>query len=106
MSRELYIFILFLGDVLSEDVILKWYKEGHSTKGKSTFLEQMKKFIEWLENAEEGREKILCGEELTLLQQKAKYSYGKCIVDLKSQLVQQKAKYSYGKCIVDLKSDL
>jgi len=40
--------------VLTEEVILKWYKEGHS-KGKTTFLEQMKKFIEWLQNAEEGK---------------------------------------------------
>jgi len=43
--------------VLTEEVILKWYKEGHS-KGKTTFLEQMKKFIEWLQNAEEGNLKI------------------------------------------------
>ena len=35
-------------------MILKWYKESHSVKGKSVFLEQMKKFVEWLENAEEG----------------------------------------------------
>jgi hypothetical protein len=41
-------------DVLSEEVILKWYKEGHSVKGKMHFLDQMKKFIEWLQNAEEG----------------------------------------------------
>lgn len=40
--------------MLTEEVILKWYKEGHS-KGKTTFLEQMKKFIEWLQNAEEGK---------------------------------------------------
>jgi len=43
-----------LAEVLSEDVILKWYKDAHSTKGKSVFLEQMKKFVEWLQNAEEG----------------------------------------------------
>ncbi len=42
------------GDVLSEDVILKWHKEAHLAKGKSVFLEQTKKFVEWLENAEEG----------------------------------------------------
>jgi hypothetical protein len=42
-------------DVLSEEVILKWYKEGHSVKGKMMFLDQMKKFIEWLQNAEEGK---------------------------------------------------
>jgi hypothetical protein len=43
-----------VADVLSEEVILKWYKEGHSVKGKMMFLDQMKKFIEWLQNAEEG----------------------------------------------------
>ena len=41
-------------EVLSEDVILHWYKEGHSQKGKSLFLDQMKKFVEWLQQAEEG----------------------------------------------------
>jgi len=39
---------------MSEDSILKWYKGAHSSKGKSVFLEQMKSFVEWLENAEEG----------------------------------------------------
>ena len=39
---------------MSEDTIIKWYKEAHSVKGKSVFLEQMSKFIEWLQNAEEG----------------------------------------------------
>jgi len=43
-------------DVLSEDVILKWYKGAYTQKGKSVFLEQMKKFVEWLENAEEESE--------------------------------------------------
>ncbi|OAD60877.1 Insulin-degrading enzyme [Eufriesea mexicana] len=47
-------------DVISEEVILKWYKEGHSVKGKMLFLDQMKKFIEWLQNAEEESES---GEE-------------------------------------------
>ncbi len=46
---------VILADVLSEDIIMKWYKESHSSKGKSVFLEQMKKFIEWLQNAEEGK---------------------------------------------------
>lgn len=41
-------------DVLSEEAILKWYNEAHLAKGKSVFLEQMKKFVEWLKNAEEG----------------------------------------------------
>jgi hypothetical protein len=47
---------VFIADVLSEEVILKWYKEGHSVKGKMLFLDQMKKFIEWLQNAEEGEQ--------------------------------------------------
>lgn len=44
-----------LADVLSEDTIIKWYKGAHSTKGKNVFLEQMKKMVEWLQSAEEGR---------------------------------------------------
>lgn len=46
---------LFTANVVSEDAILKWFKDGHSQKGKMHFLEQMKKFIEWLQNAEEGK---------------------------------------------------
>ena len=42
-------------DVLSEDCILKWYKEAHSPKGKTVLLEQMKKMVEWLQNASEGK---------------------------------------------------
>ena len=45
---------LFSVDIISEDAVLKWYRESHSAKGKSVFLEQMKKFVEWLQNAEEG----------------------------------------------------
>ncbi len=45
---------LCLADVLSEDTVLKWYKGGHAAKGKSVFLEQMKKMVEWLQSAEEG----------------------------------------------------
>jgi len=50
------ILLLYKTDVLSEDIIMKWYKDSHSAKGKSVFLEQMKKFIEWLQNAEEESE--------------------------------------------------
>lgn len=42
-------------DVLSEEAILRWYKDTHTTKGKGVFVEQMKKFVEWLQNAEEGK---------------------------------------------------
>uniref|UniRef100_A0AAR2KK70 Basic leucine zipper and W2 domains 1a n=1 Tax=Pygocentrus nattereri TaxID=42514 RepID=A0AAR2KK70_PYGNA len=48
--------LLYKADVLSEEAILKWYTEGHLAKGKSVFLEQMKKFVEWLKNAEEESE--------------------------------------------------
>lgn len=48
--------LLFVkADVLNEESILKWYKEAHLSKGKSIFLEQMKTFVEWLKNAEEGK---------------------------------------------------
>lgn len=45
--------LFYKKDVLSEDPIFKWYKEAHSSKGKMHFLEQMKKFVEWLQSAEE-----------------------------------------------------
>uniref|UniRef100_A0A3B5MDY2 Basic leucine zipper and W2 domains 1a n=1 Tax=Xiphophorus couchianus TaxID=32473 RepID=A0A3B5MDY2_9TELE len=48
--------LLYKADVLSEEAILKWYSETHVAKGKSVFLEQMKKFVEWLKNAEEESE--------------------------------------------------
>uniref|UniRef100_A0A8C8LYL3 W2 domain-containing protein n=1 Tax=Oncorhynchus tshawytscha TaxID=74940 RepID=A0A8C8LYL3_ONCTS len=47
--------LLYKADVLSEEAILKWYTEAHVAKGKSVFLEQMKKFVEWLKHAEEGK---------------------------------------------------
>lgn len=50
-------------DVLSEDTVLKWYKDGHIAKGKSVFLEQMKKMVEWLQNAEEGSCIELTGDD-------------------------------------------
>lgn len=51
------ILLFYNTEVLSEDTILKWYREGqNNTKGKNHFLEQMKKFVEWLENAEEEDE--------------------------------------------------
>lgn len=47
------ILLFYKANVVSEEAILKWYKDGHSAKGKMHFLEQMKKFIDWLQNAEE-----------------------------------------------------
>lgn len=50
------ILLFYKTDVLSEDAILKWYKESHSSRGWSVFMDQMKKFVEWLEHAEEESE--------------------------------------------------
>lgn len=50
------IVLLYKADVLTEDIIIEWYKRGHSNKGKSVFLEQTKPFIEWLTSAEEESE--------------------------------------------------
>lgn len=47
--------ILIPVEVISEDSVLKWYREAHSPKGKMHFLEKMRPFIEWLANAEEGK---------------------------------------------------
>ena len=47
-------------DILSEEVILKWYKDSHSSRGWSVFMDQMKKFVEWLEHAEEGKSHGTC----------------------------------------------
>jgi len=52
-SFQKIIMLLYKTEVVSEDIILKWYKDGHSAKGKSVFLDQMKKFVEWLQSAEE-----------------------------------------------------
>lgn len=50
------ILLFYKTEVLSEETILKWYKDTHSSKGKMHFLEQMKKFVEWLQSAEEESE--------------------------------------------------
>merc|ERR1712227_14011 len=44
--------LFYKTEVLSEEVILKWYKDGHIPKGWTVFMEQMRKFIDWLEQAE------------------------------------------------------
>ncbi|TDG41488.1 hypothetical protein AWZ03_012085 [Drosophila navojoa] len=50
------ILLFYKTEVLSEEIILRWYKDGHSNKGKMHFLEQMRKFAEWLQSAEEESE--------------------------------------------------
>lgn len=48
------ILLFYKTEVLSEETILRWYKDSHASKGKMHFLEQMKNMVEWLQNAEEG----------------------------------------------------
>lgn len=45
--------LFYKSDVIGEDVILRWYRREHLPKGKSIFLEQMQRFVEWLMHAEE-----------------------------------------------------
>jgi len=47
------VMLLYKTDVVGEDAIIRWYKIGHVSKGKSVFLDQMVKMVEWLQNAEE-----------------------------------------------------
>jgi len=50
------VLLFYKTEVLSEEVILKWYKDGHTPKGWTVFMAQMKKMIEWLEHAESESE--------------------------------------------------
>jgi hypothetical protein len=50
------IVLFYRTEVVSEDSIFKWYKEAHNSKGKMHFLDQMKKFVDWLQSAEEESE--------------------------------------------------
>nr|CAH7749829.1 unnamed protein product [Callosobruchus chinensis] len=45
--------LFYKTDVISEQTIFKWYKQDYNVKGKMMFVEQMKEFIDWLQNAEE-----------------------------------------------------
>eukprot|EP00128_Syssomonas_multiformis_P000772 Colp12_sorted_trinity150504_noHs@31192 len=47
------VLVLYNSDVLGEDAIMKWYETAHSPKGKTAFLNQMQKMIDWLRKAEE-----------------------------------------------------
>ncbi|CAG9820989.1 unnamed protein product [Phaedon cochleariae] len=47
------VMLFYKTDVISEQSILKWYKQDYNVKGKMMFVEQMKEFIDWLQNAEE-----------------------------------------------------
>lgn len=54
MNSFYKIIVLFYKlEIISEDSVLKWYREAHSPKGKMHFLEKIRPFIEWLASAEE-----------------------------------------------------
>ena len=48
---------LYTDDVLTEQAILKWYHDAHLAKGKSVFLPQMRRMVEWLNTADEESDK-------------------------------------------------
>jgi len=54
-SFQKIVMLMYQTDVVTEEVIIKWYTDINSNKGrgKSVFLEQMKKMVEWLQSAEE-----------------------------------------------------
>ena len=46
-------------DLREQNTVIRihtWYNDAHTAKGKSVFLERMKKFVEWLKNPEEESE--------------------------------------------------
>ncbi|XP_076268066.1 basic leucine zipper and W2 domain-containing protein kra [Rhynchophorus ferrugineus] len=47
------VMLFYKTDVISEQAILKWYTQDYNVKGKMMFVDQMKQFVEWLQNAEE-----------------------------------------------------
>jgi len=57
------VLLFYKTEILSEEVILKWYKDGHVPKGWTVYVEQMKKFVDWLEHAESESEEESDEEE-------------------------------------------
>ena len=53
LSISCHIGYLDTDDVLTEQAILKWYHDAHLAKGKSVFLPQMKRMVDWLNTADE-----------------------------------------------------
>jgi hypothetical protein len=48
--------LLYDADVIAEDTILLWAKQGSSPKGRQVFLRDMEPFIKWLQEASEEEE--------------------------------------------------
>uniref|UniRef100_A0A8C2J7H3 Basic leucine zipper and W2 domain-containing protein 1-B-like n=2 Tax=Cyprinus carpio TaxID=7962 RepID=A0A8C2J7H3_CYPCA len=69
------VLLLYKVNVVSEEAVLKWYTEAHLAKGKSVFLEQMKKFVEWLKNAEEEATTAFEGQSIQKKNKKCMCSF-------------------------------
>lgn len=52
-------------DVITEQAILKWYNDSHLQKGKSVFLKEMKRMVDWLQTAEEESDSETAPQEPT-----------------------------------------
>ena len=69
---------------MSEESILNWYKETHSLRGWSFFADQMKKFVDWLEQFDEISKKncslqslfTVLGPEMHPMMEKSKIKLG------------------------------
>ncbi|ODQ56460.1 ARM repeat-containing protein [Saitoella complicata NRRL Y-17804] len=48
--------LLYKNDVVSDSAIMYWYEKGAKPQGKSSFLNSMQKFVEWLQEDEESDE--------------------------------------------------
>jgi eIF4-gamma/eIF5/eIF2-epsilon len=47
---------LYNSDIVGEDTINYWYKKGSVQRGRNVFLNDIKPFIQWLEEAEEDED--------------------------------------------------
>ena len=51
--------------MITEQAILKWYNDSHLQKGKSVFLKEMKRMVDWLQTAEEESDSETAPQEPT-----------------------------------------
>ena len=55
--------LMYDADVIAEDTILLWSRQGSSPKGRQVFLRDMEPFIKWLQEAEEDSEEDSSDDE-------------------------------------------
>ena len=83
-SSEYSRILSFVADIVSEESILTWYKDTHSPRGWSFFVDQMKKFAEWHEQYDEISKKTcslhslftVLGPEMHPMMEKSKIKLG------------------------------